>query len=98
MHSVVEALVRAFGIRHVIGTAYHPQSQSNVERPHREYNHICKTFMQKYEDWDLMVSVFVWTIRSSTKLFNGHFTPYEVITGLKPRSPIEAVFAAGVAP
>ena len=26
VHSVVQALVRAFGIRHVIGTAYHPQS------------------------------------------------------------------------
>ena len=42
---VVKALINFFGIHHVIGSAYHPQSQSAVERPHQEYNSICKTFM-----------------------------------------------------
>ena len=39
--------------------------------------------------------MFVWTIRTTTKLFNGTYTPYEVITGLKPRSPIEPLLATG---
>ena len=39
-----------------------------------------------------MCYIFVWTIRTSAKLFNGTFTPYEVITGLKPRSPLDAMF------
>ena len=43
-----------------------------------------------------MVSVFVWTIRTTTRLYNGHYTPYEVITGLKPRSPLDPLLASGM--
>ena len=92
---VIQALVQTFGITNVLGTAYHPQAQSAVERPHREYNTICRTFMEEEHDWDLMASIFVWTIRTTTKLFNGHYTPYEVITGMKPRSPIDAILSTG---
>ena len=73
-----------FGIKHVLGSSYHPQSQSAVERPHREYNAMCKTFMESEKDWDLVANVFVWTIRTTAEIFNGEFSPYEVITGLKP--------------
>jgi len=96
VEGVVRSLVKVFNIEHVIGTAYHPQAQSAVERPHREYNAMCKTFMEQDSDWDLMVGIFVWTVRSTAKLFNGYFTPYETITGLKPRSPIDAVFSTNV--
>ena len=54
--------------------------------------------MEDHRDWDKMVGIFVWSIRTSSKLFNGVYTPYEVITGLKPRSPIDAVFFLNVAP
>ena len=40
-----------------------------------------------------MVPIFVWTIRTTTKLFNGYYTPYECLTGLKPRTPIDALVA-----
>ena len=93
-HGVVKALADIFGIQQVIGTAYHPQSQSPVERPHREFNMLCKTFMENYKDWDLIAAIFQWTIRTTTKLANASYSPYEVITGLKPRSPIDALFAS----
>ena len=93
VESVVKALVNFFGVEQVIGTAYHPQSQSAVERPHREYNSLCKTFMHEFADWDLVVYIFVWTIRTTCKLFNGMYTPYEIITGLKPRSPIDCLLS-----
>ena len=41
VHGVVKALVQVFGINHIMGTTYHPQAQSAVERPHREYNTLC---------------------------------------------------------
>ena len=69
VHGVVQSLIKLFGVNHVIGTAYHPQAQSAVERPHRGYNKICQIFMTDTRDWDLMVPIFVWTIRTSTKLF-----------------------------
>ena len=91
---IIKHLVNHFGISHVIGTAYHPQSQSAVERPHREYNAMCKTFMRNYAEWDVVVPVFVWTVRTTAKLFNGQFTPYEVVTGMKPRSPIDPLLSS----
>ena len=93
---VIKHLINFFGIHHVIGTAYHPQSQSAVERPHREYNSMCRTFMANFQDWDTLACIFAWTIRTTCKLFNGHYTPYEVITGMKPRSPIEPLLAQPV--
>ena len=74
MESVVKDLANTFGIQQVIGTAYHPQSQSPVERPHREYNALCKTFMENVKDWDQVASIFQWTIRTSCKIFNGNFS------------------------
>ena len=96
VESVVKELCEIFGVHQAIGSAYHPQAQSPVERPHREYNSLCKSFMESTQDWDLMCYVFVWTIRTSAKLFNGSFTPYEVVTGLKPRSPLDAVLQPAV--
>ena len=90
---VAQSFVKLFDINHIIGTAYHPQSQSAVERPHREYNKICKTFMTEYSEWDLVVSIFAWSSRSSSKVSSSTYTPYEIITGLKPRSPIDAVLS-----
>ena len=94
VEGVVQHLVNFFGIVHVIGTAYHPQSQSPVERPHREYNALCKTFMTDFSEWEVLVYIFVWVIRSTCKLFNGSYTPYEIITGMKPRSPIDCLLAS----
>ena len=93
IESVVKELLQHLGVHQVIGSAYHPQAQSPVERPHREYNSICKTFMESTQDWDLMVPIFVWTIRTTARVFSGSFTPYEIITGLKPRSPIDAMLS-----
>ena len=90
---VTRALADTFGIKQVIGTAYHPQSQSPVERPHREYKMMCRTFMENVRDWDLVASIFQWTVRTTARSFNANFSPYEIITGLKPRSPLDAVLA-----
>ena len=90
---VVKQLIEFFGITHVLGSAYHPQAQANVERPHREYNAMCKSFMESDKDWDLVANVFVWTIRTSAKIFNGMYTPYEIITGMRPRSPLDPLLA-----
>ena len=90
--SVVKQLNNIFGIKHVLGTALHPQSQSAVERPHREYRTLCKQFMHEFgNNFDVVAPLFQWTVRTSCKVFNGSFTPYEIITGLKPRTPLDGL-------
>ncbi len=41
VHGVVNARVQVFAINRIMGAAYHPQAQSAVDRPHREYNTLC---------------------------------------------------------
>ncbi len=48
--------------------------------------------------WELVVHACVWMVCTHTKLCNGHYAPYDIVTGLKPRSPIDAIVADGVAP
>ncbi len=45
-----------------------------------------------------MVGIFVRTMRTSAKLFNGQLSPYEVITGVKQRPPLDAAPAMTAAP
>ena len=89
--SVVAALADTFGIKQVLGSAYHPQAQGAVESPHRVFKTMCRTFCDKYNQWDRVVPIFRWVVNTTTKLFNGSYSPYEVITGMKPRSPIDAI-------
>ena len=90
---LIQSLVAFFDIKHILGTPYHPQSQAAVERPHRDYNSMLKTYCNDEKDWDLCTHVFVWTIRTTAKVANQHFTPYEIITGMKPRSPMDVILA-----
>ena len=89
---VIKELVNLFGSKHVLGSAYHPQAQGAVERPHRDYNVMTRTFMDNVENWDDLAPIFQWSVRTSAKVFSG-YTPYEIITGMKPRSPIDAVLS-----
>ena len=92
--SVVKQLNNTFGIKHVLGTSLHPQSQSAVERPHREYRTLCKQFLREFaNNFDVVAALFQWTVRTTCKVFNGSFTPYEIITGLKPRTPLDGLLS-----
>lgn len=91
VEGVVRSMASYMGIHQVIGTAYHPETQGAVERPHRTYSELWRTFMDSIEDWDLTAMIFVWTVRTSTKVYDGRFTPYEIVTGMRPRCPLDAV-------
>ena len=79
---VIKCLNGTFGIRQVSGSILHSQSLSPVERPHREYKTITKQFMIEFDRrWDVIAPLFQWTVRTSCKVLNGHYTPYEIVTG-----------------
>ena len=94
IESVVEHLNAPFGIKQVLGTSLHPQSQSAVERPHREYRTLCQQFMREFGNiFDVAAPSFQWTVRTSCKVFNGSFTPYEIVTGMKPRTALDGLLS-----
>ena len=96
IHAVTADLAKTFGIEQVIGTAFHPEAQSAVERPHREYRSMCRAFMSQFHDWDQVAPLFQWTVRTSAKKFNALYTPYEVVLGLKPRQLLDASFSPAI--
>ena len=75
VESVVKDMLSVFNVTQILGTAYHPQAQGAVESPHREYNKLCRSFMEGTQDWDRMCYIFVWTIRTSANLFNSTHCP-----------------------
>ena len=80
VESMVKSLVNTFSIHQVLGSAYTPQAQSTVERPHRTYNGMAKMFLDSFKgDWDLVAPIFQWTVRTTAKIYNTNFTPYEII-------------------
>ena len=94
IEGVLAHVESTFGISSILGSALHPQSQGAVERPHRVYKSLCIEFMKEFsEQWDAIAPHFVWVVRTSSKVYNGRYTPYEIITGMKPRLPLDAVLA-----
>jgi len=92
VYSVVEDLSNKFGMHRVLGTAYHPESQSAVERPHQEYKKIGRLFMEDFKnDWDQCAAIFQWNVRTTAKIFSASYTPYETLFGMKPRQPSDAL-------
>ena len=39
----------------------------------------------------MIASIFQWTVRTSQKVYNGLYTPYEIITGMKPRFVFDTI-------
>ena len=90
---VIKALSQKLGVQQVIGSAYNPEAQSAVERPHRTYKTLCRQFMTDVTKWDDVAPLFQWVVRTTCKEFNGTYTPYETITGLKPRLALDSLVA-----
>jgi len=87
---VMSYLEKKLGIKVSFGSSLHPQSQGAIEKPHATYKRLCKEFMEEFNDqWDMVAPLFQWTVRTSQKVYNGNYTPYEIVTGLKPRLPLD---------
>ena len=94
IEGVISYLNKTFGIKSVLGSSLHPQSQGMVEEPHRTYKTLCREFMKEFSSqWDSICPLFQWIVRSSSKVYNAKYTPYEIITGMKPRLPLDAILS-----
>ena len=86
---VVKHMNKVLSIKHITGSAYHPQSQGAVESMHKTLNQVVRGVIQDHpEDWEEALKFATFLLRSSPMECLGGRSPMEVVTGLRPRVPV----------
>jgi len=88
---VVKALNERFHVEQAFGAAYHPQAQGAIEGSHQRPNNILRAY-SKQNCWARWVKVAQWALRASPRPSRGGFSPYELVTGLKPQGPLDKLW------
>ena len=80
----------ALNIRHIKTTAFHPQSNGNIERMHSTLVNLIKTIIaENNKQWDENLESFNFVINTTTNETAGH-SPCELTFGRTPNIPSTA--------
>ncbi|OXA53726.1 Transposon Ty3-I Gag-Pol polyprotein [Folsomia candida] len=94
---LLSQLSSALGIKHLLSTAYHPQSQGQVERSHAVLNDCIQIYLtdslKSHSDWDTWLPHITFAINSSKHTTIG-FSPFEFLYGREVVLPTESAFIA----
>ena len=83
---------KLLGIKITNTTGYHPASNGQIERVHRDLNKILVAIQQDSpESWDLCLPQALFALRSSYHEAIG-MTPYQALFGRDPSAPLDAIF------
>ena len=83
------AVNELFGVTHVFGSSYHPQSQGYIEARHKPIAYTLAAYADKIPgNWATTAKLAQWALRSTPRQDRGGKSPFELVTCLRPQGPL----------
>ena len=86
--TVFQGVLNQLGIKQVLSSAYHPQSQGAIERFHRTLKEMVRLCSDRFPgEWDAAMPFLMFAVRDSVNESTG-FTPFQLVYGHEVRGPL----------